>query len=632
MMVFRNIQYCSILSYFLFMNKWTTLLIVIVFCFCGRNSQQKNFKFPSEIKLISSRRELVIASDKTNQIATVDIDNFRLKKKISLENSPTGIAISENGESIYVSAGLSNGVVYVIDSERKKIINEIPVGHSPVSPVIGNNSGFLFVCNQFARTISVVDLNRLKVISRISVPGEPISAALTKDGKFLFVVNHLPVQPSNVSPVSSEITVIDIEKREAVNHINLPNGSTGLKDIVISSDGNFAYITHLLAHYELPTTRVDGGWMNANALSIIDVRNHLYQNTLLLDRANDGAANPWGIECTPDGNYLCISHFGTDELSILDRKALHEKLQKSNAGTEGKKVCRDLDFLSGIRRRVKSGGIGPRELLITGDSKLYVANYFTGNLGMIDFKQDPARVIPIQIFRKYDLTSVEKGEMYFHSGKICFQQWQSCASCHPDGRADALNWDLLNDGIGNPKGTKSLLLSHKTPPVMTTGIRKDAETAVRSGIQYILFSVQPEEVPEAIDEFLKSLEPVPSPFLENNRLSESAKRGEKIFSSQEVGCVKCHPKPYYTDLKTHNVGTHSANDFTIDKKGDYIPQVEFDTPSLIELWRTGPYFHDGRYSTIKEVITEGNHKNIRGNTSNLTESEVNDLVLYLLSL
>ncbi len=614
------------------MNKWLILLIVIILYSCGKINQQNDFKFPSHIKFLSHRGELLIASERTKQIAIVNIGNFGVKKKIFLKKSPTGFAISENEKSIYVSAGLNDGVVYIIDNEYKQITNEIQVGHSPVSPIVDDNSGFLFVCNRFVRTISVVDLNRLKIITRIPVPGEPVRAALTKDGKFLFVVNHLPVQPSNISPVSSEITVVDIGKREVVNHVNLPNGSTGLKDIVLSPDGNYAYVTHLLAHYELPTTRVESGWMNANALSIIDVQNQLYQNTVLLDMANEGGANPWGIDCTPDGNYLCIAHSGTDELSILDRNALHDKLKKINTGTISAKVYRDLDFLSGIRRKVKSCGIGPRELLITRESKLYVANYFSGNLGLIDFAQEPLRIIPIQIFKEYDLTTIDKGEMYFHNGKICFQQWQSCASCHPDGRADALNWDLLNDGAGNPKATKSLLLSHKTPPVMSTGIRKDAETAVRSGIRYILFSVQPEEVAVAIDEYLKSLEPVSSPYLENNRLSESAQRGEKIFFSLDVRCFICHPKPYYTDLKMHNVETHSKNDFTIDAKGEYIPQLEFDTPTLIETWRTGPYFHDGRYSTIKKVITEGNHKNLRGNTSILTESEIDDLVMYILSL
>jgi hypothetical protein len=54
-------------------------------------------------------------------------------------------------------------------------------------------------------------------------------------------------------------------------------------------------------------------------------------------------------------------------------------------------------------------------------------------------------------------------------------------SCHPDGRSDRLNWDLLNDGVGNPKNTNSMLLAHQTPPAMSEGVRLTAEAAVRSG-------------------------------------------------------------------------------------------------------------------------------------------------------
>ena len=31
---------------------------------------------------------------------------------------------------------------------------------------------------------------------------------------------------------------------------------------------------------------------------------------------------------------------------------------------------------------------------------------------------------------------------------------------------------------------------------------------------------------------------------------------------------------------------------------------DFDTPTLIEVWRTAPYLHDGRYLTIEELIAE----------------------------
>ena len=105
-----------------------------------------------------------------------------------------------------------------------------------------------------------------------------------------------------------------------------------------------------------------------------------------------------------------------------------------------------------------------------------------------------------------------------------------------------------------------------------------------------------------------------------------------MFFSPGVGCFACHPKPYYTDLKVHDVGTRSETDFTMGQNGKLVPQDKYDTPSLIEVWRTGPYFHDGRYATVKEAITEGNHESRRGNTSQLTDAEIDDLVQFILSL
>ena len=40
--------------------------------------------------------------------------------------------------------------------------------------------------------------------------------------------------------------------------------------------------------------------------------------------------------------------------------------------------------------------------------------------------------------------SVRRGEILFHDASDCFERWQSCASCHPDARADGLNWDRVH--------------------------------------------------------------------------------------------------------------------------------------------------------------------------------------------
>lgn len=220
------------------------------------------------------------------------------------------------------------------------------------------------------------------------------------------------------------------------------------------------------------------------------------------------------------------------------------------------------------------------------------------------------------------LTTRRRGEILYHDATACFEHWQSCVTCHPDARVDGFNWDLLNDGTGNLKNTKSMLLSHETPPSMISGIRADAETAVRAGFTHILFKNADEDNACAVDEYLSSLRPVPSPYLVDGELSESAKRGKILFESDRTGCAICHPAPHYTDLRLHRVGSQDVNDF-IDA---------FDSPTLIEVWRTAPYMNTGGYLTVRELLLEGKHGARDGRLDKLTPQEQDDLIEYVLSL
>jgi cytochrome c peroxidase len=57
-----------------------------------------------------------------------------------------------------------------------------------------------------------------------------------------------------------------------------------------------------------------------------------------------------------------------------------------------------------------------------------------------------------------------------------------------------------------------------------------------------------------------------------------------------------------------------------------------DTPTLVELWRTAPYLHDGSAATIRDVITKLNAHNRHGKTSHLSPQQLDDLEAYLVSL
>jgi hypothetical protein len=396
-------------------------------------------------------------------------------------------------------------------------------------------------------------------------------------------------------------------------------------------------VTHIVSSFNWPANQVNSGWMNANALTIIDLTKMEVHYTLLLDEPQRGAANPWGMAWSGDGVKLAVAHAGTHEVSIINFPMLLANLPDVSTNQVAVRPANPvltfviryegmdavLPFLTGARERVKlpEGNLGPRALTIIG-RKVYVANYFSDTLNVIDLDAPQSKIESISLGAKREMDVVRKGEFYFHDAAICFQGWQSCSSCHPgNARVDGFDWDLLNDGFGNPKNAKSLLLAHQMPPAMFLGVRANADAAVRAGIKFILFTNQPEEVPTAMDEYLKSLKPVPSPYLVHGKLSDAAKRGENLFV--RTGCADCHVPGLYTDLHPHDVGTRAAYDRPTDK---------FYTPTLIEVWRTAPYLHDGCAATMRDVVTTCNPHDEHGETAKLSQHDIDDLCEYVLSL
>ena len=604
---------------------------------------------PIDVVASNDGKTLYVVEADANRIDVVDVAAEKVVRSIACPAKPTGLAVDADSSRLYITCSGPEGVAYVADPVSGQISATIPVGHTACGPSLAPDGKRLYVCNRFDNDISVIDLETKKEIERVKALREPNASAITPDGGFVFVSNLLPVDPASSYHVAAEITVINTATLKTSN-IRLHNGSSSVHEICFSPDGKYAYVVHILSRFQIPTTQLELGWMNTNAMSIIDVASKKLINTVLLDNVESGAANPWGVATTADGKQIVVTHAGTHEVSVIDADALHEKLDgipKTMAEAKAKgldiysattasDVPNDLEFLARMRRRIKlrpgdgsetatDVGLpvsGPRGLAVIG-SKIYVAVYFCDLLAIVDLEDKSD--YPVKLVRlgpEPELTPERRGELCFHDAHFCFQQWQSCASCHPDARVDALNWDLLNDGIGNAKNVKSMLLAHQTPPSMFGGIRENAEAAVRSGIRHIQFAVRPEGDAAAIDEYLRSLVPVPSPYLVDGDLNDVAKRGKELFFSSRVGCAGCHPEPLYTDLKMHNVGS----------RGRYDRRSDFDTPTLIEVWRTAPYMHDGSFTTIQELIGKGEHGETAGDVESLSEQEVKDLAEFVLSL
>lgn len=599
-------------------------------------AKQDSFLAPTALAVSPDDEKVYVACEATAEVVVFSTASKKVTAHVAVDASPSGLVLSADGAWLYVTCAGPASTVCIVDTAKRKVVARLAAGYQAQSPALSPDGRTLYVCNRFNNDVSVFDLATKQEVRRMAVPREPFSAAVTPDGKWLLVANHLHAGRADGDVVASSVSVLDLAAGKVSKEIVLPNGSTLLRDIRVSPDGRYAVVAHTLARFHVPTTQIERGWINSNAGSIIDLAELKLLNTVLFDDIDSGAATPWAVGWSRDGRQLLVAHAGTHELSVVDFQALLAKLAKVPAAPDPgqpvdytassrtvAEVPNDLSFLVGVRQRLKLPGKGPRSLALAG-SRVWVADYFSDTLNEVDLTVAPLRVAAVPLGPTPKMTSARLGELYFNDASICFQGWQACSSCHShDARVDGLNWDNLNDGIGNPKNGKSLLQCFETPPEMWLAVREDARTAVRAGIRNSLFTVQPPEVAAAMDDYLKSLQPMPSPRLIQGKLSAAAERGMKIFQRPNLACAECHKGARYTDQKSHDVGSAGKFDQPTD---------QFDTPSLIEIWRTGPYLHDGRAATIRDVFRMLQRDGKHGDTSQLTPRQLDDLIEYVLSL
>ncbi len=577
---------------------------------------------PSSLAAGADGKVLYVACETAGCVLAFDTESEKVTARYDVPNVGQ-LALSADQRRLFATAGGFNGSVHEIDLKSGKIVRTLPAGHTPESPVLSADGKTLFYCNRFSRAdqpdVQALDVASGKIKCSAKAIREPAAMRLSKDGGTLWVANYLPLMAANSKHVYASLCLYNSATLEKIATLDLPSGSFGVRDAAMSADGKYFFVSHSIGRFTVPTTHLDRGWINTSAVSVFDAVSRTYVNAVLLDDTVKGAANPWGLAVAGKDEWLCVNASGTHELIVVNLKEMMKRLGAAKAPQE---VVNDLSFLYGAKTRVPLEGQGARSLAVVGN-KVYSAMRFADSLNVVEMWDDgpgASVALPLGAAKAADL--VRSGEAAFHDATCCYQQWLSCASCHPDTRSDGTNWDLLNDGIGNPKQSRSLLYSHRTSPVMITGVRASAEIAVTKGFSMIQFHELPEMRLDDVNAYVKSLQPVPSPYLKpDGTLTEAALRGKAVFEGK-AACAKCHVAPYFGDKKKYAFGLGS------DSERDR----EFATPILIEVWRTAPYMYDGRAVSIKDVITTDNTNNRHGNTKDLTPQEVEDLSEYVNSL
>jgi len=566
------------------------------------------YRSPQHICLAPDGRTACVVNYTANLVSLIDVRTRKVIREIPVGDRPAQARFSPDGRFLYVSCTWA-GKIDVIDLAQGQVVRSLTAGLEPCGLTVSPDGRRLFVTNVVSSTVSVVDVETGRSVAETAVGSQPRFAALTPDGARLLVSNGL----------SPFVTVLNPDDGREVARYDMGRASM-LREIACSLDGRWAFLTNLVSHNEVPTVQMERGWINSNGFSVLDLTQPGRRVTLLLDQLLSGATNPCGIALSADARWLYVSLAGIHEVAIVDLPAALEVAAKARTPREIQLLEEDVEILhrQKIVRRLPAGGLGPRSLALSeGTGELFVANYFSDTVTVLDAATGELRAT-IPLGATPEMSEWRKGELMANDGRITYQSWISCTSCHQeDTSSDGLNWDLANDGLGNAKNNKSLQDAHFSPPVMWSGVRTDLRDGVGAGERFQGF-VPMAHVQGPITEYLSHPDRAPSPY----RQADPAilERGKKLYTA--AGCDVCHPAPFYTDLKFHDLGFGTPNDF----------RNRFDTPSLKSTYRTAPYLHDGRAPSLEKLFTEHNPNDLHGRTRGFTPAELADLIAYVRSL
>lgn len=214
----------------------------------------------------------------------------------------------------------------------------------------------------------------------------------------------------------------------------------------------------------------------------------------------------------------------------------------------------------------------------------------------------------------------ELGRKLFHtSGDTRISMdGRACASCHPDGRDDGLVW-ATPDG---PRQTPTLAgRLAGTAPYGWNGSRKTVKQHVTNTLRRLGGTGLDAASMDALVAYCMKMQAAPHATLAFALSDPLVAEGRDIFESPATGCASCHMSDgTFTDGNRHDVGSRSKSD----------PRRSFDTPSLRLVGGTGPYFHDGRYPTLRSLLLASDGK--MGHTAQLSPHELDALEAYLKTL
>jgi DNA-binding beta-propeller fold protein YncE/mono/diheme cytochrome c family protein len=527
---------------------------------------------------------------------------------------PRALALDSSGKSLYVT-GQRSGSLYAIDTQAAAIRKSAAVCAEPVGVLVSPDDSRVFVaCAQDDEVIEL-DAGSLSVVARASTPRKPWALAWTSDGETLLVTHLLGpgVSALAVHPlaVKATWTVPDVGPRADSTE---PHGQVrGIYDVAPRPGSDELWVAHLMLGTDTPQPALVFDNTVFPAVSVLGGEGEPLARLSVQGshdaRPDNGAfgdvvSGPHAVAFSDDGRLAFVVDTSSEDLLVIDAARRVEAT-----------VVRPLP------------GHMPEGVVVFGD-EVYVQERNTEDVAAFKVKQGPGGLsvtadgAPIKSLASDPMPpTLRLGQKLFFSANsddlpITQNHWVACATCHIEGRSDAVTWRFEQGPRDTPTNAGGML---------QTGFL--FRTADRSRVQDYWKTIDVEQggffhpggsqepLLDAVAAFVNYALPVPVPPSTDPALRA---QGEAVF--ERVGCAACHNGPAKTDsgngnptldlegrVLLHDVGTcvtggpwpdvaHTALD------GEPRAACAFDTPALRGLWDSAPYLHDGSAATLDDVL------------------------------
>ena len=538
-------------------------------------------------------------------VAIVDPDTWQIESgfRLPYASQPLGLVMSPTGDAAYVTL-MATGKLLKLNPETGAVLGELAVGPTPRGVSVSADGKRVFVTRFHSPTTGgeVVEVD---------------ATSLTEKQRFL---------------LTPDTTTMDTDQRGR----GLP---TSLFSVGLSPDGRQAWVSGNKANIFRGPLRDGLNLSQDNTVRpLISVLDLSQTTELPANRIDlDDRPLPSHVEFSPLGDSVFVPVPGSTLVEVRD------------AYTRG-----FVTALTGAGLAPRASVLGPlNRLFVQGSLERSIVVFDVSTvLDSSDIRSIKIDDIPVVASEKL-APDVLLGKQIFNNsadGRMTVQGYLTCSTCHFDGGEDGQIYDFTSRGEGlrntislrghRGAGQGNLLWSGALDEVqdfeleirelfqghgfiaddaLAEGTRAEGLGDPKKGLSKDL---------DAVATYLATLDRAePSPFRNSDgSLTADGAAGKELFS--KLGCDFCHSGADYTDStkgRLHDVGTIKASTGT---RGGQ-PLTGLDTPSLLGIWESAPYLHDGSAPTLRDVLTTANASDQHGFVSSLSEQQLMQLVSFL---